>query len=214
MNYTKNMMLYEVTGNEEYLEEARSTMYGLVPSDLSKNSYSRFYRATPYLEKPYVVAFLKETDPRERSEILKVVPQDVGEVLRTKWSKMDGLYNNEEYSRAAVQPMPQADWAGWSPDVDLSDIELKTVEQRGLQAHDFGLGWVTQRRRIANSAGIPGPIDIKDPVGSTSGYRNESMTINQSEVRRMVENVLSRMGVDGFITISPSYTDNVLTVVA
>lgn len=212
MNYQKNMLLYEMTGNDDYLEGARSTMYGLEPSDLSRQSWSRFYRATPYQERPYIMAFLKETDPVERESILKLVPTDVGDVLSSKWAKMDGLTVDRKTTVRSMAPMPSPDWAGWAPEVDLSDVELRTVQHMGMEAHDFGLGWYEQQRRIRNSPGIPGPIDMRNPT--TVMDRTNMPILNQGEIRRAIEKVIEGAGMQAFITISPSYGDNMLTVVS
>lgn len=211
MNYQKDMLLYEMTGNNEYLEGARSTMTGINPSDLSRQSWARFYRATPYQEKPYIMSFLRETDQTERRKILEVVPSDVGDVLASKWAKMDGLSYDREMTKRSMAKMPPPEWAGWAPEVNLDDVELKTVEQMGFEKHDFGLGWYEQERRIRNSPGIPGPINMRDP-GNMATISNTPL-FNQSEVRRSIERALEGMGVQAFISIGPSYSDNQLTVI-
>ena len=213
LQYQKSLMLYEQTGNEEYLEEARSTMTGLIPTDLSRKSWSRFYRATPYLEKPFVIPFLQEKDPDERSEILKIVSPDVSNVLRIKWAKMDGLQEDLNVNERHLREVPDPDWAGWSPEVNLDDVELKTVENLGFDAHDFGLGWSDQMRRIRNSPNIPGPINLNNPAGEVSMRSAPTAAMNQTEVKRMLERALSGAGLNAFITITPSYHDNVLTVI-
>ena len=212
LQYQKSLMLYEQTGHEDYLEEARATMTGLIPTDLSRKSWSRFYRATPYIEKPFVIPFLKEQDPLERKEILQSVSPDVGNVLRIKWAKMDGLRSDADTSHRSLQPSPPPDWAGWSPEVNLDDVELKTVVNQGFDAHDFGLGWSDQMRRIRNSPNIPGPIDMAAPV-RPSGRGGSAPLLNQAAVKQMIERTLQGAGLSAFITVTPSYHDNVLTVI-
>jgi hypothetical protein len=210
MNYQKNLMLYDMTGEEEYLEGARSTMMGLEPTDMSRQSWSRFYRATPYQEKPYVIAFLKETDPNERKKILELVPSNVGDVLATKWAKIDGLATNQQVAERSTQRMPPPDWTGWAPEVNLDDVELKTVQNMGMEAHDFGLGWYEQQRRVRNSTGIPGPININSP----SGNEDTTPRLNQTELKSVIEKTLRGYGLTAFVSISPSYSDNMLTVIS
>lgn len=210
MSYYKNMALYDATGKEEYLEEARGTMAGLVPSDLSRESWSRFYRATPYTEKPYIMPFLKETDKQERERIVQYVPDEVKSVLISKWAKMDGLQSDSRISRVSMDKMPAPDWAGWAPDVDLDDIKMITVQNEGFDAHDFGLGWKDQSARIRNSPNLPEPIDMSNPTRSGSSLPS----VNQSDIKNLIQRTLSSLGIEGYITVTPSYHDNVVSIIS
>lgn len=210
LSYYKNMALYDATGRDEYLEEARGTMAGIIPSDLSRESWSRFFRATPYMEKPYIMSFLKETDPGERQQIAKFMPDDVRAVLQAKWAKMDGLRADAVTSRVAMDKMPSPDWAGWSPEVDLDDVKMLTVQNEGFDAHDFGLGWRDQQARVRNSPNLPGPINMANPARE----QDTIPRVSQSELRRMIEKTLADLDLEGYVTITPSYHDNVVTVVS
>jgi len=199
LTYTKNNMLYQMTGDEQYLDEARGTMMGLLPSDKSGKGWTYMYRATPPQEKQHIVSFLQTTDPEERDNILKYVPAETGHLLETKWNAIDGRAIDMVVSKQQVSPMPHPNSAVYAPEVPIDDVKLVTVENEGLQSHDFGLGHYRQARRVANSPGIM-PINMENPTGGIA----YTPTQNYMEIKRTIEIALDRAGVHGSISLTPS----------
>ena len=209
VSYAKNMMLYNATGDRNFLEEAEGTMAGLIPGDTSRNGWSHMYRATPPAERPFIMSFIRETDNEERGRILDLVPEDIGEVLKSKWAKVDGGIYNDKISRGITQPLPTPDWAGWAPEVPLEDVKVKVIEQEGMDAHDFGLGWYDQMNRINES---PWLSNISADMGNTTRATNMTYNQNISEMRRTIEMTLSRLGIQATITVTPGAQNNITIV--
>lgn len=206
--YQKNMMLYSATGDERFLEEAKGTMSGLIPNDISRSSWSYMYRATPPQEKPHIIAFIREKDPDERTRILQLVPEEVGEVLKAKWARADKSYYNARLSDKTTQPLPAPDWAGWAPEIPLKDVQMKVIEEKGLDPHDFGLGWYDQVNRINESPWINRvAVDM-----NSSRNKNVSLAYNQniSEIRRTIE--IALRGQNANITVSRG-AQNIITII-
>ena len=79
------------------------------------------------------------------------------------------------------------------PTVEVEDIQLHTVEELGLNAHDFGLGWKDQMTRIRNSAFSIQPININAIGESRSAFTN----LSGPDIRDALNQVLTRMGYNG-----------------
>jgi len=206
VTHTKNMMLYNMTGDNSFLEEAKSTMTGLVPTDNSRASWGNMYRATPPQERPYIMAFISEDDITERANILRHVPEEVGDILKTKWAFRDKVNYSTVLSKQATYPMPSPDWLGWSPSVPIEDVKLKVVERAGLDVHDFGLGFANQMNRVNDSPWLDS-VSV-DMVNST---RKPALTYNQSisEIKNSIESILRSNGISSTITVAPSSTNNI-----
>jgi hypothetical protein len=120
---------------------------------------------------------MAETDPGEREKIAARVPDNVAALLRTKWAlaDKDGAGARQAWADRGTSEdltgyfkehnLPPESNTLWRPDVPLEDVQLKTVENMGMSAHDFGMGWYSQLRRIRYSPMTPGPIDITRPTG-------------------------------------------------
>jgi hypothetical protein len=141
------------------------TLYGVNPySDLRT-----VLKAVPYEEKDYFVHFARERDPGDRERILQMVPQYMQHIYIAQWEKIDMVdtendkilehmiaqKNAMETKRQAeldsyfeMNPLPRPDWIGFNPAVDLDDVKLKIVQQRGADIHDYGL-WESRERMLA-----------------------------------------------------------------
>ena len=159
MKFVKGRMLYNLTGNPQFQEMAEKTFYGAKNlGDIMSASY--------YKEKPYILPFVYETDPSERSKILTAVPDSLRRVLIREWASRDYGLINDRYNKELPenQLLPSPEWLGWSPEVELEDVEYKVLQQEGLNARDYGLGFNNQLNRIAQSPLIPSLADFDTPV--------------------------------------------------
>jgi len=210
LTYAKNMLLYQATGDERFQEEANATMVGLIPSDMSRKSWGYTYRATPPQERPYIMAFLKETDPEERNAILKLVPGELGEVLTAKWNRIDGITANAVKSAAMTDALPAPNWVGYSPEIPLEDIEVKVLEQKGMEAKDFGLGFAQQMNKINDSPWLDRVVTDMAPARSNA--RELLTQQNIPEMRRSISSILSSHGIrNASVSVTPGM-QNVLDI--
>lgn len=156
LKYQKAMYMYENTGDERYKTEADNTLWNIRNTGYDVGVGQAMKSLSPF-EKPYFLSWIKETNPIEREKILEMVPDDVGNLLKSNWGMSHDLPQPSKYNAM----VPNADWEGMMPDNNLDDIQLKTIEQAGLRANDFGLGWYDQQRRVAASQFELNPV--KDP---------------------------------------------------
>ena len=118
-----------------YKEAADSTIYAL-------NSYSsqeQILRALPKNEREYFIEFSKETNKNKQKEILKNVSPQLKKALKIAWGyeNIPKEESNERYFKTHF--MPGTFWAGWSPQVDLSNVKIKTIKNEGMALSDFGI---------------------------------------------------------------------------
>lgn len=123
--YTKSALAYK--------QAAESTVYGLKKDA----SWSQILRAVPKYERDYVLEFGKETDPKKRKEILKYMSPYRRRVLQSLWGEeMDDPESNSKFF--SNHKLPGLFWSGWQPDVDLDNVEIKTIKNEGMLLSDFG----------------------------------------------------------------------------
>lgn len=164
LKYRKAMDLHAMTGDEKYLTDAEHTMYSIRGKGYEVGMGTAL-RSLSNFEKPYFKAFIAESDKEAREQILQSVPTDVGKLLRVQWNR-----KNKQYAYKAVDggfpvnnSLGRSDWHGLSMGAGLEDVKIKTIENEGMNAHDFGLGWYDDMRRIKNSPHDIDPIDIDHP---------------------------------------------------
>src|SRR5690606_8168655 len=100
-------------------------------------SWAQLLRALPRNERDYFLAFAKEKDPKRREEILEYVSPYQRRALQIAW----GLEPDEPESMRSFfsrHKLPGPMWSGWRPDIDLADVEVKTIENEGMLLSDFG----------------------------------------------------------------------------
>lgn len=152
-NYMKNQLLAVVTSrineletNENMVEGGKytqsaliykrvadSTMYGL----REDAGWSQIISALPQNDREYFMEFVAERDKNKREQILKIVSPSLQRALRMSWGmKQDKPISNSEFFEDHY--LPNANWEGWLPDVDLRDPEVKTIENEAMNLSDFG----------------------------------------------------------------------------
>ena len=116
-----------------YRQAALSTMYGAKPDA----SWMDLIRAIPKNERDYFLEFVKERDPGKQKEILKTASPYLRRALQMAWGqKVKPMESNKNYFRR--HRMPGKNWSGWRPNIDLQDVEVKTIKNEGMLLGDFG----------------------------------------------------------------------------
>jgi len=207
MKYIKAHRLYEQTGEREYDQEMSETMIGIDPFASGRDVFSNMYRATPTDERPYLFAFMGETDSGNREAISKMVSPGVRRVLESRWGTSDAKarQNQRDYEKSAELAnffgdhyLPPPEWVGWGSEVDLADVQLKTMRREGLDAHRAGLGYRDQERKVRMSPYIPGPIDIRESNDETPDFSR----MNRSSVQSAIRNLIRQSGLSGGVNVS------------
>lgn len=123
-----------------YHQAAMATMTALQKG----SSWSQMVTALPTNDREYFMEFVKERDPDKRNEILSKVSPQLRKALNLAWGKGDYKTQDEiedeaiNYFDKSGTPLPDAAWYGWRPDVDLKDVQVKTVENEAMNLSDFG----------------------------------------------------------------------------
>lgn len=211
LEYIKAKRMYDLTGQEEFRQTMGETMTGLNAAGMTRDNWTSMFRAVPYSEKSYIGAFLKTTNPRERDQILDLVPEDVGEMLRIKWARQSGERYAEPmaaFSRMQdvdrflqENPIPSADWGGWAPAVVMDDVKLKSIKHEGLDTHDFGLGWKDQMKRMNESPFIPDPIQMTKLSNYGGEFATPDMFASRSSLVTAIQQTVSGQGMRASINI-------------
>lgn len=141
--YTQSAIIYK--------KAAESTMYGLKENA----SWSEIVTALPKNDRDYFMEFVSERDPEMRDKILETASPSLRRALLMAWGKKtEAPESNEEFFKHHY--MPDEDWVGWRPDVDLNDVEVKTIENEAMNLSDFGFYESSLRTPGAQAAwGLP-----------------------------------------------------------
>lgn len=220
IEYEKYKRLYDITGDDDYLQKTNETMLGVNPFGIDREGWTSIYRAMPYQETPFVSAFIRTPPGPERDKIRASVPDGVRQILEAKWAQMDNRNApNEMYLTDAEKAgeltryfkshyLPARDWTGWNPDTPMEDIKMQTMEREGMDAHSAGLGWASQRRRLANSPYTPGAIDM---YAHGDRYR-PAITTDPAKIKSIVQRVCSAFKVRATINVTDTVSPSVANV--
>jgi len=206
LKYVKNIKLSNLAdtqGNNslagQYRALAGKTMTGLNV----QGGWANIYSAMPKRERSFFDAFTA-AEGSDREEILDMVPKPMERLYKAQWNIMDRKegrdksYNVEDtQARDLVDyfkdnHMPEDTWAGWHPDVDLRDVQLKVVKNEGMDIHDFNL-WQSQERQMRRRSYVPTIENIHSPTGDMAelqkilyaqlqneGFRNSKIYMNRT----------------------------------
>lgn len=116
-----------------YRAEYESTLHGADPhGDMTK-----IFRALPAKDREFFTEFMKAA-PKEREEILRLVPEDQRRFYQAKWGmEVDEKESLDSYF--SKKHLPDENWAGWKAGTNLESIKVKVVKNEGLELTEFGL---------------------------------------------------------------------------
>lgn len=119
-----------------YRQAAQNTMTALQPGA----SWSQIVTALPTNDREYFMEFVKERDANKRQEIMRTVSPQLRKALNLAWGKtteeIDIDEENENFF--TTHNLPSEAWIGWRPNIDLKDVEVKTIANEGMNLSDFG----------------------------------------------------------------------------
>ena len=151
---------------------ARSTM-----------AYGNYNPATammsiPSEERPFYNEFSKAEGDR-REHILKLVPSYMRPYYMEAWNKADGkeTYNIDYHTAESLTAyfkdhyLPEANWEGWHPDINLNQIKLRVVKNDAFDIHKFNL-WESEERELNRQPYTPLIENINAPSNSMTMLQN------------------------------------------
>ena len=184
--------------------------YGGTDAERAMNYDATFYSgygALPSWDRPFWASFV-DTPYDQRESVLNAVDSDMANMLKSMWGRgeevvlpsIDNYFSKKNYP-SFLNPV-------MDPTVEHEDIQLLTIEEAGLNAHDFGMGWKEQLSRMKNSVVSLQPININGRDTSVSGTN-----MSAPEIRDALLKILTRMGYPGanvLVDNSPSFGDEAI----
>ena len=201
LSYYKNSRMSELSEGlvgEDYRKEASETFAGLIAS--KSTNYTNIYRAAYDSESPYISAWINETNQDKQQEILKIVPGRLGQVLASHWQNEGSKVNTSKIINQISAEMingsaPEYDMRLMDPGIHTEDIKLKSINNAGLNAHDFGLGWGEQMIRVQDELNNMPTADMS----MESNMRTAA--VDSGTVRTAIFNILTQNGLSGRVRV-------------
>jgi len=200
LKFDRNMRmasLSEGLTRKEYSNQARSTMTSILSQG---GKYTDMFRAAQSSEKPYLAAWLDETNPERRDEIARFLPEKMGHAMRTFWHSTDNKMSTRDFLESTSADLANGrkttpySMNMLDPTVELEDIKLKTIQNQGLNQHDFGLGWQEQMLRVQNQ------IDDMQ-IAEISARPLEPVNVNTAGMKAAIYEMLNQMGLSGRVQL-------------
>ena len=149
-------------------------------------SFHSVLGALPTWDRPFFSAFAM-TPEDEQDRVLETVDRQLGETLRKVWRRpeSENLPDPDTFFQTYTEPNvlnPIMD-----PTQRGEDIQVVTMKEEGLDAHDFGMGWREQMRRINSSASPIIPIDLNAGIGQMPAPTDISSIDLEEALRAILE---------------------------
>lgn len=177
-----------------YKQAAESTMYGIG----NNSSWAQIIAALPITDREYFMEFVKERNPDKRQEILRKVSPFLQKALSLSWG-IDKPKTQSNKNFFKDHKLPTSNWEGWRPDVDLKDVEIKTIENEGMNLADFGYYDSQLHNPEVETAR---PIDYHSRDNSTSVKHNLEKILRGKGLKNVDINVTTSNEVDTHTIIS------------
>jgi hypothetical protein len=183
-----NMMadLSEGIVRQEYLDSANSTVTAFLNGG---ENVANLFKGVSGTEKPYLEGWLSVKNEKERTKILNYVSPSTAAALRQQWSKSDRGGSIAGYVRNSSDPSnrPQYnfDRSIMDPSMEFEDIKMKSVEDLGYNAHDFGLGWNDQVVRMQQNE-----INSATRDNTLMQFNSDTVSLNSAHVKQALVGAL------------------------
>lgn len=118
---------------QQFKEQMKSTMYG---ADLYDSTPEELARALPKRKREHFRAFLGAPE-QERDRILSTSGRLERRIYQAAWGmRVEKRPELEDYFSQHELPGPE--WSGWDPRVGMENVEIKMIQQQGLNASHMG----------------------------------------------------------------------------
>lgn len=194
LEYQKYMIMYEKTGDVSWKWKALATITGsLQREDIT---YNNVIYAAQKPERKYIREILKLGTKEEREYALELLPKGIGELVESYWNKEKPNIDADYMLHGNM--MPGDDWIGFDPGSNMQDIQVKAMENAGLNSHDVGLNFYSQANRMDRAFMIP---DMPQNGGSYPAYNPNVVSSNivnkiRAAIPRVTTKVVSNTGMD------------------
>jgi len=213
VEFARNSVLASEKGESEYRRTASASPMSYDLSKMNEYHMGTMYKAVTKEEQGFIQAFARESNKKERREIRKDVSPQARSVLDVLWAKADGDFMKAKaashgYSKYMHESFmyPDAEWSGYNQAINQDDINIEIVEEAGLDAHDFGLGFAAQQYRRDN---LPYKVSAPTYRGSTSvpqvAKRVPGTGVDNNAIRDLITGIIKRItGTSPSVQVSDS----------
>ena len=158
--------------------------------------------------------FLKETNSNNREDILRMVPEEIGDILTTQWEKNDNKQVNDYLSKPRKNvfskiDIPQTDWVGYDANIDLDDIKLAYINSKSMNNFNFGLGYLKQARKLERNPYIN---NIAAELNERQNMQPNRLPQDAQSLKKNIDDLLNAYQIKGNVVVTNSNID-VLTIV-
>jgi len=162
-----------------------------VENEIENSMLGLSIKGLPAWDKPYLFPFAKTTDEEERANILKMVDPQMRAILETTWGDRNDIPKYAEDMKDYFHKYQHPSMASqlMHPATKMEDVQLKTIQAYGHDAHDFGLGWRQQEDRIRNSPFDIEPIDING-----ESEEPQLLDLDQDDIQELLQSAMSNFG--------------------
>ena len=175
--YTKSAIAYK--------KAMESTIYGLSEGATK----DEILASIPDQYKDYFQKFMDVRDESERKKILKYMPSYLKRPLQMAWGmKMDDVESNRKYFK--THKLPNMNWRGWKPNINLKHVKMKTVENEGMLLADFGF-YDSERGKAAyevapeiNDYDTPGKFSMFSSIRLMSEMKGFGLNLTNVSIDR------------------------------
>lgn len=197
LKYARSDRMSQLTSglvSKAFRDEGDATMFAF---NKDGKDIGGLFKGSSYAEKPYLSSFINVQNNKDRQEILRFLPEDMQTGLKKAWGLKDGTIKTEEFNKensaylADGAPRFNFNQSYMDPSIALDDIKLKTIEDRGLNTHDFGLGWNEQALRIQNNINGIHAVNSLELDQTTAGNAG----VSSAAIRSALTNFFSKEGI-------------------
>ncbi len=146
-------------------------MYG---ADLQNMNLAELRQAVPKAKREHFERFLMEEDSEDRRHILETSGRLERRIYQAAWGmQVEARPELDDYF--AERELPGPEWEGWSPSVNMDHIQIKMLQQQGLNMSQ--LGYYPQQLQEANLMN-PSYPNFNQPTADPAGEIRRLMELN------------------------------------
>ena len=163
----------------QYRKKARQTEYGadLFGSIMDESA------ALPKRKRDYFIPFINSPE-NEHARILSTAPRLERRMYEARWGMaIEDKPDLPDYF--SKHELPNKNWEGWSPDVSMDNVELKMIQQQGLEASQ--MGYYPQQVKQAN---------LLNPQ-----YPDYNQHENHAAAAAQLQSMMNNAGLNGSVTM-------------
>jgi hypothetical protein len=180
VKYKKLAQMAKDSGNTKLASQFESFSKKTMTGVNAYGNISRIMGSIPKRERSFLGEFA-QAEGKDREEVLDMVPPQMARIYRAMWAMRDTggrARNDDRYdpNKEAAEYfsnghyLPDQEWSGWNPEIDLRDVQIKTVKNEGMNIHNFDL-WESQVRAMQRRPDVPMIPSIMAPADNIENIR-------------------------------------------